>query len=155
MGTRSTIALEFADGTVQEVYCHWDGYLSHNGAILQEHYLDPFKLRDLIDLGGLSKLGPEVGVKRPFDNPGKYGSPEYIAFQNLYANQCTFYTRDRGERLQVNKFKDYEDYLANHLYEEFEYILRQVNGKAVWFVDCGATGYVPLATALINMKETA
>ena len=155
MGTRSTIALEFADGTVQEVYCHWDGYLSHNGAILQEHYLDPFKLRDLIDLGGLSKLGPEVGVKRPFDNPGKYGSPEYIAFQNLYANQCTFYTRDRGERLQVNKFKDYEDYLANHMYEEFEYILRQVNGKAVWFVDCGATGYVPLATALINMKETA
>ena len=155
MGTRSTIALEFADGTVQEVYCHWDGYLSHNGAILQEHYLDPFKLRDLIDLGGLSKLGPEVGVKRPFDNPGEYGSPEYIAFQNLYANQCTFYTRDRGERLQVNKFKDYEDYLANHLYEEFEYILRQVNGKAVWFVDCGATGYVPLATALINMKETA
>ena len=155
MGTRSTIALEFADGTVQEVYCHWDGYLSHNGAILQEHYLDPFKLRDLIDLGGLSKLGPEVGVKRPFDNPGKYGSPEYIAFQNLYANQCTFYTRDRGERLQVNKFKDYEDYLANHMYEEFEYILRQVNGKAVWFVDCGATGYVPLATALINMKEAA
>ena len=155
MGTRSTIALEFADGTVQEVYCHWDGYLSHNGAILQEHYLDPFKLRDLIDLGGLSKLGPEVGVKRPFDNPGKYGSPEYIAFQNLYANQCTFYTRDRGERLQVNKFKDYEDYLANHMYEEFEYILRQVNGKAVWFVDCGATGYVPLATALINAKEAA
>ena len=155
MGTRSTIALEFADGTVQQVYCHWDGYLSHNGAILQEHYLDPFKLRDLIDLGGLSKLGPEVGVKRPFDNPGLYGSPEYIAFQNLYANQCTFYTRDRGERLQVNKFKDYEDYLANHMYEEFEYILRQVNGKAVWFVDCGATGYVPLATALINMKETA
>ena len=155
MGTRSTIALEFADGTVQEVYCHWDGYLSHNGAILQEHYLDPFKLRDLIDLGGLSKLGPEVGVKRPFDNPGKYGSPEYIAFQNLYANQCTFYTRDRGERLQVNKFKDYEDYLANHMYEEFEYILRQVNGKAVWFVDCGATGYVPLEVALINMKEAA
>ena len=155
MGTRSTIALEFADGTVQEVYCHWDGYLSHNGAILQEHYLDPFKLRDLIDLGGLSKLGPEVGVKRPFDNPGKYGSPEYIAFQNLYANQCTFYTRDRGERLQVNKFKDYEDYLANHMYEEFEYILRQVNGKAVWFVDCGACGYVTLATALINMKEAA
>ena len=155
MGTRSTIALEFADGTVQEVYCHWDGYLSHNGAMLQEHYLDPFKLRDLIDLGGLSKLGPEVGVKRPFDNPGLYGSPEYIAFQNLYANQCTFYTRDRGERLQVNKFKDYEDYLANHMYEEFEYILRQVNGKAVWFVDCGATGYVPLATALINMKEAA
>ena len=31
MGTRSTIALEFADGTVGQVYCHWDGYLSKIG----------------------------------------------------------------------------------------------------------------------------
>ena len=154
MGTRSTIALEFADGTVQEVYCHWDGYLSHNGAILQEHYSDPFKLRDLIDLGGLSSLRSNIGTAHPFS---PYGSKEDEALYEAAkaASASTFYTRDRGEDLQVNKFKDYEDYLANHLYEEFEYILRQVNGKAVWFVDCGATGYVTLATALINMKEAA
>ena len=36
MGTRSTIALEYADGTVEQVYCHWDGYVSHNGLILSE-----------------------------------------------------------------------------------------------------------------------
>ena len=48
MGTRSTIALEYADGTVHQVYCHWDGYLEHNGRILQEHYLDPFKLQEQI-----------------------------------------------------------------------------------------------------------
>ena len=63
MATRSTIALEYADGTVHQVYCHWDGYLAHNGLILQEHYLDPFKVRNLINLGGLSTLRPEVGVK--------------------------------------------------------------------------------------------
>jgi hypothetical protein len=56
MATRSTIALEFADGTVQQVYCHWDGYLEHNGKILFESYQDPFKLRDLIDLGDVSVL---------------------------------------------------------------------------------------------------
>jgi hypothetical protein len=54
MGTRSTIALEFADGTVEQVYCHWDGYLAHNGHILQNHYSNPFILRDLIDLGDIS-----------------------------------------------------------------------------------------------------
>ncbi len=37
MATRSTIALEFADGTVEQVYCHWDGYLDHNGALLRDH----------------------------------------------------------------------------------------------------------------------
>jgi hypothetical protein len=66
MGTRSTIALEFADGTVEQVYCHWDGYLEHNGKILQEHYSDPFKLRDLIDQGGISSLGKSIGKKHPF-----------------------------------------------------------------------------------------
>ena len=45
MATRSTIALEFADGTVEQVYCHWDGYLAHNGLMLLEHYSNPFILR--------------------------------------------------------------------------------------------------------------
>ena len=154
MGTRSTIALEYADGTVHQVYCHWDGYLSHNGQILQEHYSDPFILRDLIDLGGLSSLRPTIGTKHAFSQ-FELRAEEVAGYKLLTENMCTFYARDRGERLQVNKFKDYEDYLANHPYEEFEYILRQVDGKAVWFVDCGACGYVTLETALINMKETA
>ena len=66
MATRSTIALEFADGTVQQVYCHWDGYLEHNGKLLQEHYSNPFILRDLIDQGAISSLGPIVGTKHDF-----------------------------------------------------------------------------------------
>ena len=66
MGTRSTIALEFADGTVQQVYCHRDGYLENNGTILAEHYSDPFKLRDLIDMGDMSSLGKVIGMKHPF-----------------------------------------------------------------------------------------
>jgi hypothetical protein len=149
MGTRSTIALEFADGTVQQVYCHWDGYLDNNGKILQEHYSDPFKLRELIDLGDLSSLGSEVGVKRPFDNPNKYGSPEYTAFQDLYANQCCFYARDRGESgAEAKKFANFADYVANHQYEEFEYILRACGDKAVWYVADHNSTYVPLTAAL-------
>ena len=153
MGTRSTIALEFADGTVQQVYCHWDGYLEHNGAILQEHYTDPFKLRDLIDLGGLSSLGPNIGTAHPFS---PHGSKEDEALYEAAkeAGACTFYARDRGEKLIVHKFVDFQDYLAHHSYEEFEYILRNDNGVAVWFVDCGATGYVTLETAFENAKET-
>jgi hypothetical protein len=57
MATRSTIALEFADGTVQQVYCHFDGYLSGIGAQLASDFMDPFKVRDLIDAGDMSSIG--------------------------------------------------------------------------------------------------
>ena len=38
MATRSRIAIEKQDGTVDSIYCHWDVYLSHNGKILFNHY---------------------------------------------------------------------------------------------------------------------
>ena len=141
MGTRSTIALEFADGTVQQVYCHWDGYLDHNGRILQDHYTDPFKLRDLIDLGDMSSLGASLGEKHDFD--------ERVNPQTLADTRCTFYGRDRGETgCEARKFKDFADYKANHQYEEYEYILRACGDKAVWFVADHSNTYVPLIEAL-------
>jgi hypothetical protein len=106
MATRSTIALEFADGSVQQIYCHWDGYLDHNGRILQEHYLDPFKVQRLIEGGAVSSLAPSIDL-------------------------LDGHTFD----LSVNKFKDYADYRKNAQSEEYNYILRQVDGKAVWFVE--------------------
>jgi hypothetical protein len=141
MATRSTIALEFADGTVQQVYCHWDGYLEHNGKILAEHYSDPFKLRDLIDLGDLSSLDERVGTQHSFEK-----APE---------GECTFYARDRNESgCGAKKFKDYADYVENHQYEEFEYILR-TDGQ--WYVKSYDRPYVLLVTALeaIQAQEEA
>lgn len=154
MGTRSTIALEFADGTVEQVYCHWDGYLEHNGKILLENYSNPFILRDLIDQGDISSLGKIIGTKHPFSPFGDGNKEAYDAAVNVGAT--TFYGRDRGEiGTSARKFVDFRDYLVNHQYEEFEYILRQVNGRAVWFVNCGAAaGYVTLETAFENEKET-
>ena len=154
MATRSTIALEYADGTVHQVYCHWDGYLEHNGKILRDHYSNPFILRDLIDLGAVSSLRPMIGTKHAFSH-FELRAEEVAGYKLLTENMTTFYARDRGEKLIVHKFNDYEDYLAHHQYEEYEYILHQVNGVAVWFVsEHGAIGYVTLETALINMKET-
>lgn len=133
MATRSTIALEFADGTVQQVYCHWDGYLSNNGAILFNNYKDPFKLRDLIDLGDISSLGPNIGEKHSFDAVNKYGTPEYEAEMEAKRQVTTFYGRDRGETgCEARKFKDYADYRANAQSEEYNYILRK-DGN--WYVE--------------------
>jgi hypothetical protein len=155
MGTRSTIALEFADGTVEQVYCHWDGYLDHNGQILLKHYSDPFVLQKLIDLGDISSLGIEIGKKHAFSH-FELRAEEVQAYKELTENWTTFYGRDRGETgIAAKKFKDFEDYKANHQYEEYEYILRQVEGKAVWFVADHSDRYIPLTVALESVKEEA
>ena len=143
MGTRSTIALEYANGQVDQIYCHWDGYLDHNGVILDEHYSDPFKLQKLVELGDMSSLAPNIGTQHAFDDRRE--------------GECTFYGRDRNEKgVGAKRFKDFEDYKANHQYEEYEYILRQVDGKAVWFVSSYRTGgYIELAQAFAKEREMA
>ena len=153
MGTRSTIALEYADGTVEQVYCHWDGYLAHNGQILQEYYSNPFILRDLIDLGDLSSLRPTVGTKHAFSQ-FELRAEEVAGYKLLTEDMCTFYGRDRGEDgVSAKKFASYEDYLLNHQYEEYEYILRSVGGEAVWFVADHSNDFKPLLLALIAEAE--
>jgi hypothetical protein len=106
MATRSTIALEFADGTVGQVYCHWDGYVSNNGRILEGHWKDPFKLRDLIDRGGMSSLKETL-------------------------EGCEFY-KSEGDKARYFSF--YEDYIENAPTEEYNYILRCIDGEPTWFV---------------------
>jgi hypothetical protein len=115
MGTRSTIAIEFADNSVSQIYCHWDGYLENNGQILAEHYMDPFKVRELIDLGDFSSLRETVEETRE----GAY--------------------TQRGEDKEVRRYKDSDEYFDCSQQEEYDYILRNFEGKATWFVRCYAT----------------
>jgi hypothetical protein len=153
MATRSTIALEFADGTIGQVYCHWDGYLAHNGKMLQEYYANPFILRDLIDLGDISSLRPTVGTKHPFSQFDNGMSTE--EFYALYRDMTTFYGRDRGEEnTKVRYFKDYETFLANGQREEYDYILRNVDGVATWFVSDHGGEFVLMAEALAKELES-
>ena len=37
MGTHSRIGVMHGD-KVKSVYCHWDGYLEHNGQVLEQYY---------------------------------------------------------------------------------------------------------------------
>ena len=152
MATRSTISLEFADGTIGQVYCHWDGYLSNNGKMLMEYYSNPFILRDLIDLGSLSSLRPQIGTKHPFSMyEAKMTQDEYA---NLYRDMCSFYERDRGERsADATYFKDYLHFLVDGQEEEYDYILRNVNGVATWFVSDHDGDFVTLESAIMDEED--
>lgn len=96
MGTRSMIAIQNPySKDVRAVYCHWDGYLEHNGSILNKHYSASPKVNNLIALGGLSSLRPEIGEKHTFSRLDSTLPEE--EYERLYGNMCTFYGRDRGE----------------------------------------------------------
>lgn len=139
MATRSTIALELADGTVKQVYCHWDGYLEHNGAILREHYSDPAKLERLLNLGDISSLHPEFEI--PKGTTHSFNKPQ--------EGITIFYGRDRGEATPCTVFDSFANYKKNHQYEEFEYIMR--NG--VWFVADHSDRFVPLDEAMASVEK--
>lgn len=146
MATRSTIAIEYADGTIGKIYCHWDGYLDHNGRILADHYSDPFKLQQLIDLGDVSSLRPEIGEQHAFSRLDT-SMPE-DEYERLYGNMTTFYGRDRGESgCEARNYDSFDDYLVNSQMEEYNYVLRR-DGR--WYVEYYATegGYITLEDAL-------
>ena len=60
MSTRSRIGVMHGD-KLKSVYCHWDGYLQHNGQLLQDHY-DSAKANHLVSLGYISSLKEETGT---------------------------------------------------------------------------------------------
>ncbi len=152
MATRSTIALEFADGTIGQVYAHWDGYLAHNGKMLFEHYSNPFILRDLIDLGDISSLAPTIGTKHAFSHYDN--NMTLVEFNNLYGNMTTFYGRDRGEvGSEARYFNDIHDYFNKCEHQEYDYILRNIDGKAVWFVCDHDGAFVTLESAIKDEED--
>ena len=56
MGTRSNIAYLKEDESVVVMYCHYDGYLDHNGRILLNHYNNEEEAQELVDNGYASSL---------------------------------------------------------------------------------------------------
>jgi len=144
MATRSTIAIEREDGTVAQVYCHWDGYLDHNGRILLEHYQDPAKVERLIAEGAISSLKPQIGEKHDFDWHYKRDDiPQDM--KDIYETLWTmFYHRDRGEDLRIDTYKDFAEYEVDAIFEEYDYIMR----KGVWYVQIHGHSWVGLNKAI-------
>ena len=151
MGTRSRIGVMHGD-VCKSVYCHWDGYLSHNGVILQEHY-DSAKANQLVALGNLSVLGKNLGEKHSFDT--YHLTPEERKQHELdNGNSCTFYGRDREEEDQAwtvdHTFADFLD-RVDGCGAEYYYIMRD----DVWYVGCPDKGSKLVALTEALQEETA
>jgi hypothetical protein len=147
MGTPSTIAIEHADGRVEQIQCHWDGGLSRNGATLMDHYSDPAVVRVLISMGNLSILAEQIfpmALRRPHD------------FNYQQRDVCVFYGRDRAEPDQeAVEFRDFGEYMDDHMYTGFEYIMRlkdDTHDSPVWYVKTDADShFIELDQALLSL----
>jgi len=123
MGTRSMIAIQNPyNKQVRAVYCHWNGYLEHNGAILQKHYAASPKVNNLIALGDISSLRPEIGEKHDFSRLDST-LPE-AEYEKLYGNMTTFYTRDRGEDTPFKVFKTLAEAEDHYTWSDYYYVFK-------------------------------
>jgi hypothetical protein len=99
MATRSYIGVRNTDASVDYIYCHFDGYPEHNGAILREHYSNINRVNELLELGDLSVLGQFIGEKMDFDK--------------RIQDTCLAYGRDRGESNVGKKNSGYDELITN------------------------------------------
>ena len=160
MGTRSMIAIQNPyNKTVRAVYCHWDGYLEHNGSLLQKHYSASPKANNLIALGDISSLKAEIGEKHDFSRLDST-LPE-AEYEKLYGNMTTFYTRDRGEDTPFQVFKTLaeaeEHYTWSDYFYCFKYSKQDDYQSGEWHYKQMGGRWKKLAPAIrkLNPKECA
>ena len=107
MSTRSFIAVE-AEG-VDAVSCFYDGYPQGPygvGAVLLKNYPDAPRVRELINQGNVTCLGPVIGSK---------ADPDHYLRNHGYIEQSLFYARDWELSLSENapvRFATRSDFVA-------------------------------------------
>jgi hypothetical protein len=139
---------------VRAVYCHWDGYLEHNGAILQKHYSASPKVNNLIALGDISSLRPEIGEKHAFS---KLEVPmDGDAYDKLYGNMTTFYTRDRGEDTPFKVFKNLSKATEHYTWSEYYYCFKYSKAddyqSGEWYFKKNGGRWKKLGPAIAKLK---
>lgn len=160
MATRSTIAIQREDGTVAQVYAHWDGYLEGNGDILVKYYDTPEKIEALLAGGDISSLGKVVGERHPFDtfNKDKMSAEDLALAARAEEEEWTlYYGRDRGEtgteaRVYAN-VEEYEKAGDSGMFEEFNYLF--IEGRWYYKSYDGKVRDVEKQLVVNRLKEAA
>jgi hypothetical protein len=88
--TGARIGAKTANGMFRSIYLHYDGD-DRCLATLNNHYLDKEKVAQLLDLGDLMCLGPEIGHKVTNTERANMG------LAVLSKEQCIAYARDKNE----------------------------------------------------------
>lgn len=137
MSTNSSVSVRVGD-SIKVIYGHWDGYPSHVGRLLLDHYNTQEKAESLVNLGNFSSL--DVSVE----------CPEGHSFDSKAERCTTFYGRDRGEEGQECRVYPISEGVPDRELQEFDYYW---DGEK-WYVHCGyldeLKGGVPLTKEICD-----
>jgi hypothetical protein len=114
------------DHTVVSSYCHWDGYVEHNGKILVEHYQNRQDVQELIDGGSMSSLRTRGSWNHDSplrDENGEYihDAAGYLKYENDREPQPLYHSeRGDGEEPSHTSFDQFVS--GNLCGEEYAYL---------------------------------
>jgi len=120
MSTRSLICKELPSGKFRTIYCHYDGYLEHNGEILCDVYDTPEKVDKLLDLGDLSQLDIKTEPIKELKHN----------FEDRQKGVCVAYGRDRGDKgVEAREYGSFKELFTagNTYWAEYIYIFTKGN----------------------------
>ena len=122
MATRGTIAVQHTNGTVSQVYTHWDNHLGGTGQLLLDCYNTLELAESLVSGGDISKVDEDVA-------------------------STVYYGRDRFEEdTEPRVFACLDSYNKDMLGEEYNYLFT----AGQWTVEHLHTGgeYISLTNAV-------
>ena len=119
MSTRSLICLKEGKGKYRTIYCHSDGYLEYNGALLLDIYNNREIINKLLDLGNLSSLNEKL-----YPDPTR---PHSFDYEKRQDDVVVAYGRDRGETGEEAKTCSMKDLRDDNSWIEYVYIFDEDN----------------------------
>jgi len=128
MSTRSIIAMKTGENTCLAIRCHFNGYPEYNGVILLAAYDTEEKVRALLALGDLCRLGPELGEKHSRD-------------ENSHREWCFAYGRDTNEKGTEARHRTMEELGEGWI----DYIYVFDPTRALWQISRDGRIFMPLA----------
>ena len=132
MATRSYIAIKHSDNTYTGVYSHYDGYVEHNGKILQEDYQNRDDVIKLIDGGDMSLLKTTHTWQSEYQGKDAEG----VSIYDKTREEQPLYYDERGdvdiEPKHFNTYQEMFDYAGDCGCEYLYVYDDQEQGQPVW-----------------------
>lgn len=145
MSTRSYILVEQDNGTYKGVYCHSDGYLEHNGALLMDYFNSREMADKILELGDLSFLQPNL-----YPDPKR--GPHSFDYKEQQELVTVAYGRDRGEKGTEAKIQDLKK-LDKDSWGEYFYIFAKDGTWKYFKFGCLSKGFRDLETDLAAITK--
>ena len=112
MSTRSNIGIQKEDGTVEVIYCHFDGYPTGVGQELLDNYNSKKLAQDLVDLGNISGLCESLELTK------QEAYSEKWKHDKMYQER----TQDEEAATKYSSIKKYLDEIKGNVFIEYIYI---------------------------------